>query len=122
MNRNRGNILAGMLLTVAIIAILVVVMMYGGFRPTTSARKDKLGKTSLGLAKLGAKDDICRSNLKQIRMSIQINSSTEDQPPASLDDLKLPAEMLKCPVGDEKYEYDPATGTVKCPHPGHEEY
>jgi len=25
-------------------------------------------------------------------------------------------------VGGERYDYDPTTGTVKCPHLGHEKY
>jgi len=31
-------------------------------------------------------------------------------------------DMKQCPIGKEPYEYDPATGKVHCPHPGHEKY
>jgi len=118
----RGNALVGLLLTVAIIAVLVVVMMYGGFRPTQSGRPDKKGKTTLGLVKLDAQDDVCRQHLNQIRQSITINTSSDDQYPATLDALKLGQENIECPIDHKTYEYDPATGVVKCKHPGHEEY
>jgi hypothetical protein len=49
-------------------------------------------------------------------------SSGEEGFPASLQELKLPAEMLVDPIGKEPYTYDPETGVVKCEHPGHKKY
>ena len=72
-----------------------------------------------------AKDTVCTSNIQQVRLAIQAaNTSAEDEKtnPASLEELKLPAEMLSCSEGKEPYSYDPKTGTVHCVHPGHENY
>jgi hypothetical protein len=63
----------------------------------------------------------CRNNLQQIRLSIRMSRPTGEEPlPASLQDLRLPAEMLYCPVSKQPYWYDPQTGRVQCPTPSHE--
>jgi prepilin-type N-terminal cleavage/methylation domain-containing protein len=71
-----------------------------------------------------ARDTVCRSNLSQIRASIQAMSAADPdgKAPASLAELGLPDSMLRCPTGNEPYRYDPAAGRVQCPHPGHEGY
>jgi hypothetical protein len=122
-NRQSGNSLVGLLAAAAIIAVLVVISMYGGFGPRKSNRADGLGKTVQGSVRADALDINCKSNLSQVRLSIQAFSGAEDTLPASLTDMpSLPADCLKCPIGHEAYEYDPATGVVKCPHPGHEKF
>ena len=118
----RGNALVGLLLTVAIIAILMVVFMYGGLQPRESTRKDKLGHTTLGTVKLDAQDDVCRMHLNEIRQSIAANTNGDDQYPATLDELRLGKELTQCPIDHKPYDYDPATGTVKCKHLGHDKY
>lgn len=123
----RGNTLIGLLLSVVIIAILSVVFLKGGFfGPGHSAvsRKDKLGTTIPGAVKLKAQDTVCQSDLQQVRDAIELASSSDADGkfPASLSELKLPSELLHCPIGHEAYVYDPATGQVHCPHPGHEKY
>jgi hypothetical protein len=120
MNRERGNALVSVLAAAAIIMVLVAISMYGGLSPKKSTRADGLGKTVQGNAMAEAKDIKCQNNLSQIRQSIQMSMTTEDTPPAKLEDVRFPASMYKCPIGGEAYEYDPSTGTVKCPHPGHE--
>lgn len=116
----------GMLATIAIIAILAVVFLkgsgaFGG--QSISARKDHKGTTTVGLAELAAKDTVCRSNLAQDRAALEIAQTNNDgSPPAKLQDIHFPKEFYKCPVGGEAYVYDPVTGTVHCPHPGHEKY
>jgi hypothetical protein len=122
MIRVRGNALASVLAAAAIIMILVAISMYGGLTPRKSGRADGLGKTVQGAARARALDITCKSNLEQVRQSIQFFASSEDTPPAKLEDTKLPSEMYKCPIGHEAYEYDPSTGGVKCPHLGHEKY
>ena len=88
------------------------------------ARADGKGNTVPGLVKLKAEDTVCQSNLGQVRSFIMIaRGNADDQPPASLArDPGLPKDFMSCPLGKEPYEYDPATGTVRCPHPGHEKY
>jgi hypothetical protein len=113
------------LVVIAIIGILAVVMLkgsgaFGG--QTGSPRKDGKGQTIIGQTTYRAKDEVCRSNLGQVRMSIQVNTDSEENHPATLQELKLPAEFSYCPIGKEPYVYDPSSGKVSCPHPGHENY
>ena len=121
----RGQTLVASLIVIAIIGILAVALMKGSGMfsgEAKSPRKDGKGTTTMGLAQYKARDEVCRSNLGQVRMSININTSTDEEHPATLQDLKLPAEFMRCPIGKEPYVYDPATGQVDCPHPGHEKY
>ncbi len=126
MNRTRGNTLVGTLITIAIMAVLAVVLFkgsgaFGG--KSAPARKDGLGTTVMGQVRYDAKDTVCQSNLQQVRMSLQIaESDNDDKPPETLQATHLGADFYKCPLGGEPYIYDPATGKVHCPHPGHEKY
>ena len=122
----RGQTLVGLLIVIAIMAVLAVAVMrpwaVGG--TAKPARADGKGTTVPGLAKLKAEDTVCRSNLEQVRAFIQIaRTNADDQPPATLAEIPgLPKDFLSCPLGHEPYAYDPATGTVRCVHPGHEKY
>jgi hypothetical protein len=123
----RGNSLVGLLVTLAIICILMVVVMkgsnmFGMGGSQASPRADGRGTTVPGLVKANAQDEVCRSNLTQLRQSLQITSTTEDRFPASLEDTHLGATFYKCPMGGEPYDYNPATGEVHCRHPGHEKF
>ena len=126
MNRIRGNTLVGMLITIAIMALLAVVMFKGSGAfgaKTGPGRKDGKGTTVMGQAEWAARDTACRSDLIQLREALIIAQSNNDEKfPENILDTKLPKEFYKCPVGGEKYVYDPATGKVTCPHPGHENY
>lgn len=119
-SRRRGQTLVASLIVIAIIAILAVALLGGSGK---SSRADGLGKTLPTQVKLKAKDEACKSNLGQVRASIMIaRSNADDAPPADLSETRLGADFLKCPIGGESYSYDAATGTVTCPHPGHESY
>lgn len=122
--KSRGQTLAASLIVIAIIAILAVVMLTGSFTGGKSSRKDGLGTTTLGASKLAAKDDVCRSNLGQARAALQLatSGSADDAPPASLDELSIGKDFLKCPIGKEAYVYTAESGEIRCPHPGHEAY
>lgn len=129
--KRRGNSLAGVLAAVAVVMILLLVLFLGrGGIPTTAGqeapkpRADGKGKTVLGGTKYAAYDSDCKNNLSQVRLSIQVaTTSGEDAAPSSLNDLHLPHEILVCPIPPhEPYTYDPKTGQVHCPHPGHEAY
>jgi hypothetical protein len=66
----------------------------------------------------------CQENLRQVRMLIMSAKmdSEDGTHPASLTALPEAARISSCPLGHEAYTYDPATGEVHCPHPGHEKY
>lgn len=130
---NRGFTLISSLVTIALIAMLAVVFMYGGFGPQGSKRKDKLGQTVPGAAILATKDQVCRSNLEQCRQTaLELRLTNPDEELAtSLDELKLGYDMTHCPIQPrEAYIYDPTKyaqtqnrkDLVRCPHPGHEKY
>jgi hypothetical protein len=119
----RGSAMLGTLVTVAIICVLLVVFMKGGCGSMLSAqspRADGKGKTIPGLVKAKAQDDVCLSQLGQVRSFIMMaESDNDDKPPTSLSEAHVPDSLIHCPIGGETYLYDPATGKVKCPHPGH---
>lgn len=123
----RGQTLIATLIAVAIVLILAVVLLkgyVGGLNGGPSPRKDNLGATVPGLVRLDAQDQVCQSDLGQVRAAIQLfhNSNGDEGYPAKLEDLKIGANFYRCPVGGEAYVYDPTTGKVHCPHPGHEKY
>ncbi|MFZ4507293.1 MAG: type II secretion system protein [Fimbriimonas sp.] len=125
--KQRGNTLVSVLLTLTIMAMLGVALFYGSgaFRAPgdhPSARADGKGTTIPGLVKLDAQDEVCRSNIGQVRQSLMINSNADEAYPETLMDLKLGKDFTQCPLGREPYVYDPTTCTVSCPHPGHEKY
>lgn len=114
------------LITVAIICVLMVVMMqgYSGVLGTSapSRRADGKGTTTMGGAMLSAKDQVCKSNLQQVRQAIEAAKLSGDGNPAEIKDAGIGESFYSCPVGGEPYKYDSATGQVHCQHPGHEAY
>ncbi len=123
----RGNSLVGLLVVVAIIALLAVTFMKGSSLfsapGTGSPRKDGLGTTVPGLIMAQAKDDACRARLYDLRAAIHIaEGDNDDKPPSTLAELKQGEAYAKCPIGGEAYKYNAETGEVKCVHPGHEKY
>ncbi|MEA2552304.1 MAG: hypothetical protein QOJ65_480 [Fimbriimonadaceae bacterium] len=119
--KRRGFTLIATLATVAIICILMVVMMQGmgGSMPT---RKDGLGTTIPGQAQLSARDQVCRSNLGQVRQALALARTASDEPPTAIEDARIGEQFYSCPIGHEPYKYDAATGEVHCTHKGHERY
>ena len=124
-----GNSLVGILVAFLIVVIGVVFLTTGGLglikneKGENYERPDKLGQTTLGRARYAAEDTVCRQQLGQVRGMIQVEMEPADEVyPSSLTDLRLPKDYDKCPIGKEPYEYDSATGKLKCVHPGHEKY
>ncbi len=120
-----GGGLVGMLVAAAIVLVAVVVFTTDPFHfsGAAPARADGKGTTVMGASIYKAKDATCQSNLQQLRMSLQANADpSEGAFPQSLEETRLGPEFLKCPVGGEPYVYDPQTGQVHCPHPGHERF
>ncbi|MCH7904862.1 MAG: hypothetical protein IH944_09885 [Armatimonadetes bacterium] len=115
------------LIVIALVAFFMVMWASGGLGflggGGKSDRADGEGKTLVGKSLLAGKDTKCRSNISQVRMSIEIaRDPSTDQAPSSLAETRLGADFYSCAVGGETYEYDPATGDVSCPHPGHDKY
>jgi hypothetical protein len=123
MKKQRGQTAIAMLIVVAIILVLVVVF-FGVRKSGDSPRPDKKGYTTVGLVRYSALDTQCRNDVEQVRLAIKMAHDTggDESFPANLEATKLGDSFYKCPVGGEKYIYDPATGEVHCPHPGHEKY
>ena len=122
---NRGFSMIGMLVAAAIIIILfILIANYGSniFGGHTPQRADKQDRTIVSGSKARANDAVCMNNIRQVKAAIEMAKSSEGKPPETLDELKLGRDLTKCPIGGEPYQYDPQTGTVHCPHPGHEKY
>jgi type II secretory pathway pseudopilin PulG len=125
--KNRGFTMISTLITVAIICILMVVMMqgYSGVaggqgKPT---RKDGRGTTTMGGAIVTAQDQVCKSNLQQVRQAIEAAKlSGSDELPPDIKSAGIGESFYSCPLGNEAYKYDSMTGRVQCVHPGHERY
>lgn len=122
-----GQSLAASLVVILIIAILAVVMMKGSgaFGGGKSTRADGRGTTVPGMVKAKAEDTVCRNYLGQLRMSLGIaKMDNDDQWPATLKDTRLGETFYTCPMGKGiyPYNYDSATGEVRCAYPGHEKY
>lgn len=126
MRRQGGHTLAATLVVIAIIAVLAVVFMKGSgaFGVSKSPRADGKGTTVPGLVKAKAQDEVCKSNLNQVRLSLQIaHDSTGDEDwPQKLEETRIGQDFYRCPMGKEPYQYNPQTGEVHCVHPGHEKY
>ena len=126
MKQLSGRSLVGVLVSVAIVILLTIVFTVGsgsilGKKP--EARPDGKGETVIGRSMYAAKDEVCRSNIGQVRQSMQIQTATvENTYPELIQDTKLGSDFYKCPVPREPYDYDKTKGTVPCVHPGHEKY
>lgn len=66
----------------------------------------------------------CQQDLRQLRMLINMSKGEGESGgyPQSLEAMPEASKIRTCPVGGEPYTYDPTTGRVSCPHPGHEGY
>ena len=113
-----GQTLIGMLAAIAIILILATIFLWPGGKDGDKGK----GKSMPAQVKERAESVECQSNVRQIRMGVQMNTMAGEPAPKSLAELKYPAEVLQCPVGHQPYKYDPQTGQVQCVYPGHEKY
>lgn len=119
--------LIGALVAAAIIVGAVVYLFASPPGTATGSqpapRADGKGTTVIGRPAFEAKDEVCKSNLGNVRLSIQTKTDpVENTFPQSIEELGLPQSTVVCPIDKVPYEYDPQTGTARCPHPGHESY
>ena len=110
---------------VVMIIIVGLAALYFGLRGKPEVAEPAFegeAQTTLGKAIQKGESVECRSNLNQFRQMIQMEtmSSLEGTYPPALD--KRWGLPLKCPVSGYDYKYDPQTGKVWCPTPGHEDY
>lgn len=114
----------GLLFAVVVVGIMVLIFLDGDFGMGTSLpeRPDGEGRTSIGKVAARTKDEVCRSNLRQVNMAVQIEQNNGNTP-SSLSDLPgIGPAIQKCPIGEEAYYFDAAAAKVTCPHPGHENF
>lgn len=128
---NRGNwSLIGLLAAAAIVVVLAAFYFGAGGGPTSvKSDSDYLDKSSTKKTTVGksidtAKAEVCRQQLDQIRkgiISYKAMSGAEDNPPTLKDiGLGVSTAYFYCPVSDQAYTYDRASGAVRCPtHPEH---
>jgi hypothetical protein len=118
--RGRGGF-ALVELVVVIAIIIILASVYFGLVGKGGAP----GEKSLpGKVKERAVDTTCQSNLRQLRMNIDMAKMDSDSPPRSLEAAAqgLGEEFTKCPTSGQPYAYDPRTGDVRCTTAGHEKY
>lgn len=123
----RGWVTLIELLVVTVIILVVIYLMYGtrtspgaGVTPTTVSPGGGGAQTVPGAALEQARGIECQQNLRGLRELISAYRIENEQPPASLQELR--AGVYSCPVSGNPYVYDPATGTVRCTTPGHERF
>lgn len=116
--RYNGFSLIELLIVAVVLALLAVIILpryVGGKKGSDGAARTPITR---------AHETVCFSNLRTIRQAIQtLQAGDQDAAyPQTLSELRLPAEALRCDVGGEAYTYDPQTGRVHCPHPGHDNF
>ena len=109
-------------LLVVMVVLVGLAALYFGMRGKDKKAEPQFegeAQTTLGKAVQKAESVECRTNLSQLRLMIQMGA-TEGSNPAQLDANW--GVSLRCPVSDYPYGYNPQTGQVWCPTPGHERY
>jgi len=125
---NRGSWSLIGLLVVVVIVVVAAALLFGPNGPaslTTVKGKNQLldakskKKTVYGKSLDTAKGSVCMQQLAQIRQGIQAWKATQatEGNPQTLKDIGLAVgqQFYRCPMTDQPYTYDPATGTVRCP-------
>lgn len=113
------------LLVVVVIIVVAGVYLFGKMGPSTVKNNSPLldskskKETVVGKSIDTAKASACQQQLIQIRQGIQAYKASEgtEANPKSLKDLQLGVrpDFFQCPMTNQPYTYDPATGAVKCP-------
>jgi hypothetical protein len=120
-SRSGQATLIGLLVAVAIIMVAV---WFIWLRPQGGVEKkprfEGEAQTPLGQAMQKGSSVECIEYLRQLRLMVDMQKQeTGSYPPALDPKWGVP---LKCPVSGYDYKYDPTTGKVWDPTPGHEKY
>ncbi len=116
------------LAALVIIAVLFAFLYGRGFRNNTTATRPGGPTTTVGMGLESGRAVDCSNNLSQIRYAIgleRMNDPDTATLPPNLEVLSrngISPQMRKCPVSNQPYQYDPRTGKVWCPTPGHERF
>ena len=114
----------GFTLIEIVVVMAIIVILIGMIAPVYFGGRGKNGEKKKSPITV-TRDSVCRQYLNQVRQGIQVlkvDHPEDDSNPQSLAELKFPSEVTHCPVGKMEYVYNPATGEVHCPYPGHEKY
>jgi prepilin-type N-terminal cleavage/methylation domain-containing protein len=112
------------LVEILVVCVIIVALSAGVYSLYLGHGSGKPGEPARSPMQRGH-DPVCANNLSQIRASLQIAQTNDENEkyPATLKALQgMPAEMLTCPEGHVPYQYDPNTGQVHCTQPGHEKF
>jgi hypothetical protein len=112
-------------LLISVVIGVVLVITFIGPRMSSQVPGDE--HKSLPARAMDRGHDVeCESNLRSIRQAVDIYNSQNEGYPASTSEIDLGVSdrtsYFKCAVGGEDYIYDPQTGSIRCPHPGHERF
>lgn len=122
--KRRGFVLLEILVVIALIGLLVsgyfVLRGGGGHGAESEPQFPGEAQTLPGKAIQKGKSVECINNLSQLRQMLQMETIDTGIYPLALDPNWGVA--LKCPVSGYAYGYDPASGQVYCPTPGHQNY
>lgn len=104
------------LLIVALIIIGLIVWFwgFGGRGKSISSPTSPPAPSTIQAVHQKAESVHCRKNLPQIRQAIVMFQMDNERNPLSLQELGLPANLLKCPVSGQPYQYDPQRDRVWC--------
>ena len=123
--RRRAALSKGFVLVELLVVMVLLVglsALYFGMRGKGEKAEPKFegeAQTTLGKAVQKGEGVECQSYLTQLRLMIQMEAM-EGSNPAQLDARW--GVPLRCTVSGYEYGYDPQTGQVWCPTPGHEGY
>ncbi len=109
-------------LLVVMVVLVGLAALYFGMRGKGEKAEPKFegeAQTTLGKAVQKGESVECQNDLRQLRLMIQMEAM-EGSNPAQLNASW--GVSLHCPVSGYPYEYNPQTGQVWCPTPGHQDY
>jgi prepilin-type N-terminal cleavage/methylation domain-containing protein len=110
----------GFVLIEIIVVVAIILILAGAYLGLSrKGGKDEKSIPARAIEKVESVE--CRSNLNQVRQSLQMDTATGEAAPGRLDQ-GVTASVSRCPVSGQPYSYDPQAVKVWCTTPGHERY